>query len=781
MVMKKLFLLALLFGCLNASAQITLVKNHKAKVRIVLAEDNEVNRQAAELLNKFVAEISRSGGSRGYEGAKVRGGEDAVQALQSGAQFISRTSYPRTFVPSKTLIKRGTILIGEPTDRATEDGFEIDCHDHVLRIKTGGGLGSIYGVVTLLEQYLGVNYWAYETYDCPRMATIELPVISRAESPAFRYRQSQSYGNADPTYRLWYRFKEPNDIFAADLWVHTFNRILPSSVYGEAHPEWYSFINGKRQPGDHSQWCLTNPEVFEMACQKIDSIFRANPGRRTISVSQNDGNNTQCQCPACKAVDEEEGSPSGNLIRFMNKLAQRFPDKEFSTLAYLYSMHPPKHTKPLPNVNIMLCDIDCMREVPLTDNASGRDFVKALTGWSAISNNIFIWDYGINFDNQVAPFPNFHILQKNIQLFKENHATMLFEQVNGARGTDFSELRAYMLSKLMWNPYCDADSLMQTFMRGYYGPAAPYMYQYQKILQGALLASGKNLWIYDSPITHKDGMLNKNLRKTYNELFDKAERAVIEGCEGTEVHGYENSFLDHVRISRLPLQYAELEIARTSPVSGDNVAAIIDLLNLFEQRTAEYDIPTLNERHNAPADYCKLYRERFLPVSPLGGDGRGGNKAANAKVEWITRPQERYQPIADKALTDGLYGGTTYVESWVGWLGEDADFILDMGEEKDISSIRTDFLHQLGAWILLPKGGSYEVSTDGQTWQPFGSYTFAEDRDLSVKFVWGRAAVPSPVRARYIKVHIDTLGKCPSWHYGVGYDAWFFLDEIVVE
>ena len=236
----------------------------------------------------------------------------------------------------------------------------------------------------------------------------------------------------------------------------------------------------------------------------------------------------------------------------------------------------------------------------------------------------------------------------------------------------------------------------------------------------------------------------------------------------------ENGFLSHVRISRLPLQYAELEIARTHPVSGDSVAAIINLLNLFEQRTAEYNIPTLNERHNAPADYCKLYRERFLPTGVV-------NKAANATVEWITRPQERYQPIADKALTDGLYGGTTYVESWVGWLGEDADFILDMGEVKDIGSIRTDFLHQLGAWILLPKGGSYEVSVDGKTYEPFGSFAFEEDRDLSVKFVWGRAAVPSPVRARYIKVHIDTLGKCPSWHYGVGYDAWFFLDEIVAE
>ena len=798
--MKRLWMISLLFVALSASAQITLVKKGKAKARIVLAEDNETNRQAAQLLNRFVGEMI----AREAPEAPLSAPQSAPPSAPEGATNVSVLK--SNVAPSGA--ERGasgaswasgasgaSVIIGEPTDRATEDGFEILCQDQMLHIKTGGGKGAVYGVVTLLEQYLGVSYWAYEAYDCPRgLSTIELPRINHAESPAFRYRQTHSYGNSDPVYRLWYRLEEPKDVFAADLWVHTFNRILPSRVYGEAHPEWYSFINGKRQPGDHSQWCLTNDEVFEMACQKIDSIFRANPGRKTISVSQNDGNNTQCRCPECAAVDEYEGSPSGNLIRFLNKLARRFPDKEFSTLAYLYSMHPPKHTRPLPNVNIMLCDIDCKREVPLTDNASGQDFVRALTGWSAISDNIFVWDYGINFDNMVSPFPNFHILQKNLQLFKENHATMVFEQVNGQLGTDFSELRAYMLAKLMWNPYCDADSLMRTFLDGYYGPAGRYLYQYQKIMQGALLASGTPLWIYDSPISHKDGMLNKNLRKTYNELFDKAE-GVLSGCEvrGTRCENSNelqntgdasnlvprtsylaprNKYLDRVRIARLPLQYSELEIARTDPNS--DVEQTKTLLSLFEERTAQYGIPTLNERQNRPADYCRLYRERFLPTGIV-------NKAAGAIVQWINPPQQRYRPIADKALTDGLYGGTTYVESWVGWCGEDADFILDMGREQSVSSIRADFLHQLGAWILLPPGGSYEVSADGKTWQPFGAFRFEEDRDLAVKFRWGGAEVASPVRARYIKVHVETLGNCPSWHYGVGYPAWFFLDEIVVQ
>ena len=307
-------------------------------------------------------------------------------------------------------------------------------------------------------------------------------------------------------------------------------------------------------------------------------------------------------------------------------------------------------------------------------------------------------------------------------------------------------------------------------------------------------------------------MLNANLRKTYNELFDKAEKAPLSAPEGraplsapegatndappsapegaTNVSALKSNeapsgavggapYLDRVRIARLPLQYSELEIARTDPNS--DVEQTKALLSLFEERTAQYGIPTLNERHNRPADYCKLYRERFLPVSPLGGDGREANKAAHASVQWINPPQQRYRPIADKALTDGLYGGTTYVESWVGWCGEDADFILDMGEEKSISSIKADFLHQLGAWILLPPGGSYEVSVDGKTWQPFGSFRFEEDRDLAVKFCWGGTEVASPVRARYIKVHVETLGNCPSWHYGVGYPAWFFLDEIVVQ
>lgn len=709
------------------SPQVTLVKNKKPISRIICADTSSVNKEAAELLNEFVYRISDT----------------------------------RLPILTDTKLRKGDVVIGNSTTEAGEDGFHIECSEGMVQIKSGGDKGAIYGVVTMLEKHMGVSYYAKEAYTLTKSPTISLPVFKEIETPAFRYRQTYSYGNEDPIYVKWFRLEEPEELFASNLWVHTFDQILPSSVYGEAHPEYYSFINGKRQPGNHSQWCLSNPEVFEVVAQNIDSIFKANPQARMISVSQNDGNDTYCSCPACTEIDEHEGAHSGSLIHFLNKLATRFPDKEFSTLAYLYSVQPPKHVKPLPNVNIMLCNIDCRREVSLTDNESGRNFLKALEGWSAITDNIFIWDYGINFDNLVSPFPNFHILKKNIQLFKKHHATMLFEQVNGVEGADFPEMRAYMLSKLMWNPELDADSLMRTFLDGYYGQAAPYLYQYRKIMEGALLSSQTPLWIYDSPISHKDGMLNETSRKTYNELFDQAEAAV------------ENDPIlsKRVRASRLPLQYAELEIVRTK-AQGDR-DEISHKVELFRERAVEAGVKGLNERGNPPTEYCKLYMDRFLP-------GGKKNLASGSKVTWLIPPSERYKELGETVLTDGLFGGSSYVEGWVGWVGTDADIILDLGEEKAFSSIEADFLHQLGGWVLLPKSVSYSVSSDNTNYLEFGSFTFAEDRDLAIKFVGGKAQVETPVKARYIKVFVEGLKMCPSWHYGVGHQAWFFMDEIMV-
>ncbi len=737
MRISRLLGLLLCFGVVVTTNAQSVVRNGVAKGRIVVVDsDDRFSEQAARLLQRFVRESS---------GAEL----PVLSAAKprSGDMVIGRLS-----------------AVSMPNDLPvlTKDGYCLRNTNGILRIGSGGGKGAIYGVVALLERFLGMNYYAANAYDLDRRTSIVFPPMNIVENPAFRYRQSQAYGmRQDSVYRLFLRLDQPEDIFVDRLWVHTFNRLLPASVYGAKHPEYYSFINGMRRPGRASQWCLTNNEVFEIVAARIDSIFRANPEYTMISVSQNDSNFTYCRCEECEKVNIEEGSPAGNYIRFLNRLAERFPDKEFSTLAYLFTMNPPRHVRPLPNVNIMLCDIDCNREGPLTDHASGREFIKALEGWDALTDNIFVWDYGINFDNMVAPFPNFPILKPNIELFRKHGVSMHFSQIGGMYGGDFSELRSYVVSKLMWNPDQDTDSLILRFMRGYYGAAAPFLYQYEKLLEGALLAGGQRLWIYDSPVSHKNGMLNEACRKRYNQLFDQAEQAVA----GDSI------LLRRVHLARLPLLYSDLEIART--ISDKDLDEVVRKLNIFERYVTDFGIPTLNERRNSPVDYCRLYRQRYLPSETK-------NLAHGAPIRWITPPAEKYRRLGEATLTDGLYGGASFTDSWTGWEGCDGAFVIDLGSKRSFTTVETDFLHQLGQWILLPRSVTYSISSeDGTTFQPFGRVEFAEDQSVPVKFV-PATVTRSEVQARYVRVEVEGVKICPSWHYGVGCPCWFFLDEVIV-
>lgn len=732
---KGIFKLLLLAGCMGCSmhaaqAQVELVKEGKSSSRIIVTESNRVNQTAANIL------------------------QDVIQRI-SGCQLEIKQG--------KKAQKGDIVIGGEAPADVKSDGFHLSTTDGIVRI-SGKDNGAAYGAVTLLEKEWGVNYWGEGQFDIVPQKNLSLPAMDTTDNPSFRYRQTQFYTlPKDTLYKWWYRLEEPYEAFAANYWVHTFDKLLPSDVYGKAHPEYYAYFKGKRHPGKASQWCLTNPEVLEIVAARIDSIFKANPDQKLICVSQNDGNYTNCTCPSCKKIDDEEGSFSGSLIHFINKLAARFPDKEIATLAYLYTMNPPKNIKPLPNVVIMLCDIDCKREVALTENASGQYFMKALEGWSAISNNLFVWDYGINFDNYLSPFPNFHILQPNIRTFRDHHVNMHFSQIASNRGGDFAELRTYLVSKLMWNPDIDVDATMQFFLNHYYGEAGHYIYRYLKMIEGALMGSNKELWIYDSPVTHKQGMLKPVLLKRYQELFDAAEKAVADNPV----------YLDRVQRSRLPLLYSELEILRTE--NEKDYKAVNEKLDYFEQQVKKFKVPTLNERSNSPVEYCELYRKRYMPSAEK-------NLAANAKITFLTQPtSERYQKLGQTALTDGLFGGATFQDSWVGWEGIDGSFIVDMGEVKNISSVETDFLHQVGAWILLPKQVNYSYSADGKTYTQWDSIDIPEERSGTVRFEGVKAQSGQAFPARYIKVEVIGTKVCPTWHYGVGHPCWFFIDEVTVK
>ena len=130
--------------------------------------------------------------------------------------------------------------------------------------------------------------------------------------------------------------------------------------------------------------CFSSEGAFEVASKNLNKLIDEKPELTYWSVSQMD-NAQYCRCPKCQKAYDESCSTQGSIIPFVNKMAQKFPDKIISTLSYWYSTRPPKGIKPEKNVNIMLCNIGSPRHIPIEEGDS--TFCADLKAWHQIHNN----------------------------------------------------------------------------------------------------------------------------------------------------------------------------------------------------------------------------------------------------------------------------------------------------------------------------------------------------------------------------------------------------------
>ena len=263
--------------------------------------------------------------------------------------------------------------------------------------------------------------------------------------------------------------------------VHSFYKYLPPEKYFDAHPDWYSEIDGKRKH-EHAQLCLTNEDMIRELTKNVLETLRKNPDAKMIDVSQNDWHGF-CTCKKCKAIDDAEESHAGTLVLMLNKVAEavekEFPDVLVESLAYQYTRKPPKTIKPRDNVLIRLCTIECSYIQPL-DGEQNRKFAADMEGWSKLAKHLFIWDYTTNYNDYLGPHPNLRVLAPNVRYFVKHGAIGLFEE---GEGDDFCELKNWLLMRVMWEPNLDAEKLIDEFVRGYYGEAvAPLIKQYWDVL-----------------------------------------------------------------------------------------------------------------------------------------------------------------------------------------------------------------------------------------------------------------------------------------------------------
>ena len=502
-----------------------------------------------------------------------------------------------------------------------EDGFRILTDGERLCI-AGGNRGVIYGVYEFLES-LGCRFFTHNCDKIPTIPDLTIGDYDVKQKPIVEYRE-HNYADAvqNPRFAVRCRFNGAHHRIPARMggympyawYVHTFETMVPPSVYGETHPEYYSLIDGKRvvRDGGRTQLCLTNPEVYEVCVESVRKALKDRPDARIISISQNDWHGN-CQCENCLAVDREEGSPAGTLLRFVNRIAEaledEFPNIIFDTLAYNYSRPASKITHNRKNVCVRLCSIEACfahpfetcddesRSVIRPDGSKGS-FITDLRDWGKVCDRMYIWDYTTCFAHYPTPHPNWRVLQPNIQAMVNNNVRGIFEQANGASrgGVDFNELRLYLISKLLWDPWCDVEKHRREFMEYFYGDAAPFLMEYLDLICDTVEKENIHVGFNDNPV---HAFLREELLDQYDALFDRAAEAV----RGDPLR------LWRVEKNRLSIRW--VRIKRASMLRGEYDPEVI---NQFFSDWRAYNLSRLDEWANIETSHRAFLEGKWRGV-----------------------------------------------------------------------------------------------------------------------------------------------------------------------
>lgn len=644
--------------------------------------------------------------------------------------------------------------------------FNSDENKNIL-ISGGNAQNTLYAVYEFLELQLGCKWFSPEVEKVPTLKTVSVSApLNYVYTPEITTRTMHSklfYDNhnfADKHKVTHEAF--PNYVPTAR--VHTFHRFVPERDFYKKHPEYYAKRGDRRL---HTQLCLTNQEVLQIVKDSVKAYFERYPEAHVISVSSDD--NTQyCQCEHCSKIDKEEGSNSGTMIRFVNEVAKEFPGKTISTLAYQYTRKPCK-TKPLDNVLITLCSIECDRSAPIEEKCT--DFSEDLMGWKELSNNIRIWDYTTQFTNFLAPFPNIHTLQPNIQFFRDNHAKWIFEQ-HSHNPSELFELRSYLTAKLLWNPDLDAEELINEFVNGYYEEAGSFVKKYIDTIHKEI-QNNKDffLFLYGDPAQGFDSFLSPANLKKYNAFFDEAEAAVADKPE----------VLERVRVARISTDYATLGMARNGMSQdfqlledGKISEETQNRLNRFKESCKAAKITLMNEMRYSVDEFLALFETTMKRAATP-------NIASEMSVKLLTKPK-KYANENPLALTDGALGGSNFYANWLGFEGNNLEAVIDLGEEKEFQNISTGFLQVTNHIVFFPESVTYSVSDNGKSFKtvakvPTKKPISKESKRNDIEYF--DANFP-PTKGRYIKVKAQNVGKAPVWHNAAGLPVWIFVDEVII-
>ncbi len=382
---------------------------------------------------------------------------------------------------------KNTITLKCASSHSEDDSFQIICdsNDATVKITGSNPRSLLFGVYRFLKKTFKISWnspWP-EGEIVPGGQIVELHDYTLNEKANLKYRgfyvDSAQYSvTADNIEQIidWMAKNSGNFLLVSTMFYeqikapllkalklrgmilevghHGFNFFVDPKKHFAEHPEWFSMLNGKREPGiffanmiHNSQLCSSNKEVINVYADKFMEFWNANPEIDILGIIPNDGFGW-CECEQCAKL---QGNASRNPLRHQDlegnshtklggaqyhhlvnqvahKVASKRPDRKMAFWAYAGVIQPTDIIRDLPeNMILSIALYERWYNYALDDPANLKNpdnvnphIVDILRQWRDIfPGEINIYEYYAKYCWQSMPKWMPETIRRDIDLFKQ--------------------------------------------------------------------------------------------------------------------------------------------------------------------------------------------------------------------------------------------------------------------------------------------------------------------------------------------------------------------------
>ena len=507
--------------------------------------------------------------------------------------------------------------------------------------------------------------------------------FSYCNSPEFEYREPYFSTNFNPKFRNWNKTNYLE--LEWGIWGHN----LPKTLKEYNLPETaYAKVGNKRLK---SQFCFTSDSLYKYVNKKVIEIYNSDNALNKYMVLPND-NNIVCSCGTCKAVGNTDTDAAPAVFTFLNKLAKNHRKSTFFSTAYISVKNVPKF-KAEPNTGVFYSTIEIQKGIPIENSEYFDEFETNIKKWKKFVNNVYIWDYAVNFDNYFDIYPSLQVTQKNLKLYKKLGVNGVFIHGSEYNYSTFQELKSTIFAKLLWKTDIDINKEVNDyFNQRFPKKLAEVLSNYYTFIDKSFLVSNKKLSIYSGIDKTVKKKLNTEVFFNFYKDFDL----------NTNRNKYDKEYL---KIATA-LTFLKLEIMRdygfgaygyaslnnkNEIIVKNEVGKLLDKLNAYSKSSK---LNTYSESKYRLDEYINNWKNKIFKYH------KRKHYFFKKPFEVLSKLDEDYKDV--RALNNGAFGLSDYNTNWHIVSLDDLVLKIEKNNIVDAKKISISFLQDTRHAIYHP-------------------------------------------------------------------------------